>query len=223
MSYLFVIPSIHKPTTVGCLDTLKVPRENVMVVDNTVVNRGVGGSWNLGIDRVLAEDRDWLVICSAAMRFGKEGGLDFVEKLYGYDKSQPHVDGIPLYYTLAVEAANDIGWHLIAFRRNTLEKVGYFDELFYPGYEEDIDMSWRIQKAYGLGPKDFPLFPKVDVDASLLEVAHGIKRGNVQIDLVGQKEKYRRKWGDTSPNEKWERPYNNPLLNWRSVERRPYE
>ena len=185
------------------------PRDRLVAVYNTPrYNRGVAGSWNLGIEEALASEAEWLVLLSAAVRFGPPGGLDFLAALTDPNLEFPH--GIP-----ALEAGDGLGWHLIAFRRDLLLRVGYFDEMFL-AYMEDIDYSRRIQLAYGVDSMApgfvGPLWPKVPVDARLDSVAHGIKRGGVVIDFAGNERIYRAKWGGLSQHEVFDYPYNDPTL-----------
>ena len=44
-------------------------------------------------------------------------------------------------YGLLTEEA----WHCIGFTRKTFDKVGMFDEQFYPGYYEDNDYGYRLK------------------------------------------------------------------------------
>lgn len=199
MSPFIVLPSIVPERTATCLRTLKPDSGKLVVVDNSVDNRGVAASWNLGIDHLLASDEEWLVLLSAGVVFGEAAGQDFFGALAGHK-------GV-----WAVEAGNGLGWHLIAFARYVVERVGRFDENFWPAYYEDNDYSYRIQLAFGIDSRSqpgVPLWPKVDVDAWVPEVAHGIKEAEVTVDFVALEAFYARKWGGVSPNETFTTPFN---------------
>lgn len=188
----------------GCLWHDGKPDVRLVVVWNTPEhNYGVGQSWEVGRRELLRTGADWLWIVSAAVRFGPEGGQDFLNVLE-YARGD----------ALAVEADNGMGFHCIAFRREVLETVGPFDPIWFPAYHEDNDLSWRIQCAYRLGPADYPLWPKVEIDAHLTEVAHGIKHGGVTVDLAGLAELYVRKWGGVSGSERWCHPYDDDALDF---------
>ncbi len=195
------------------------PEVRLVVVYNTPQrNAGVAGSWNIGARAMYGHGHDWLVICSAGVRFGELGGREFVTQLSNLDlllditwpKTRPRV----------IEADGGLGWHLIAFHRSVLNMVGYFDENFWPAYSEDNDYSYRIQLAYGIDSRapDFvgPLWPKVDVDATLDSVAHGILRGGVTVDFMALEDYYTRKWGAPSPDECFRTPFDsgNPVSWW---------
>lgn len=218
-SYLLLIPSVVPSSSTRCLVSFFNPN-NVLIIDNTEINRGVAASWNIGIDKVLEQNRDWLIICSESVTFGPRGGREFIEALDYYKNED------------IIEAGNGLGWHLIAFNARTLRDVGYFDEMFYPAYYEDNDYSHRYQliREVGVGypggrdeyAKDFPgkpLWPKVDVDANLEGTAQGIIKTEIKIDFVDLENKYKQKWGGVSPNEKYSLPYNDPLLTPRYAQR----
>ena len=240
MSVVAVIPSIVPLFTTECLATLspelvdvsQIPhpdpfhqREPVLSIINgkqwtdgkpdfrlvTVWNTsehnlGCAGSWNVGVDEALRIGADWLWIISAGVRFGKAGGTDFLECLQMYG----------LQDVLGLEAGNDLGWHCIAFPRRVLERVGRFDPRFHPAFFEDNDLSYRIQLAYGIDSRspDFrgPLWPKVEIQARLPEVAHGIIRSGVTVDFVALEKLYIAKWGNKSPGETFTHPYNDDTL-----------
>lgn len=176
-------------------------------------NLGVGGSWNRGVAEVLRTGADWLWVLSAGVRFGKQGARDWLRFLNEAGRAFPR--------PWVIEAAGGLGWHCIAFHHDALELVGGFDPIFFPAYFEDNDWSYRYQLATGRDSRDpafqGPLWPKVDIDARLPEVAHGIIRSGVEVDFAHLELLYRKKWGGVSPHEAWTRPYNDPELDWRHV------
>lgn len=187
-----VLPSIYPLWTERCIATMDEGlRTDTLIVDNTEHNRGVAGSWNLGIDCMEQRRSDWLILVSASMRFGAPGGRDFLAELVA-DTDSPAVEALFL------------GWHLIAFRRDTIERVGRFDEVFYPGYYEDIDYSRRAALAFHFAA---PYWRKVEVDASHAGHAHGILLGGVEVQSVKQERRYMRKWGGPKGAETYRHPY----------------
>lgn len=200
MSFVAVLPSIYPPWTQACLDSCRFPREHLLLVDNTTENRGVAASWNLGVETVLREGQDWLVILSAAMRFGDAGGLDFLELL----EANPDA--------WALEAHPHFGWHLIGFHRRTLEGVGYFDENFWPAYWEDNDFSYRFALLRDLIPVTEPFWRKVEVDATLAGYAHGHRLAGVQMDAGNLLAYYVRKWGGAPSEEQFRHPFGDETL-----------
>lgn len=179
--YTVVLPFVYQPYKDECLATSKL--DNVLLVDNTVINLGIMKSHNLGIEKMKADKSDWLIIMSAAIRFGEPGGLDFIAEL---EKRPDHV---------VLEAAEVFGWHLIAFNRKTIEKVGYWDENFTPYGYDDLDYSWRIQLALGLVDAK-PKWIKVKADVKDMGMAHSIHLGKIKTGNERQLRKYYvKKWG----------------------------
>lgn len=197
--------------------------DNLIVVDNTVTNRGVSASWNVGIKEAGKRGADWVIFLSAAVRFGKTGGLDFVDALAN------HADA------WACES-NLIGWHLVAINRRTVEAIGLFDENFYPAYFEDNDYSRRItlwlqergdiqRQCAHCGTTDIsrhhspdcldppsgeqihPQWPVIAVDAEDAGTAHGVQWGQVQDDPGKLLDYYARKWGGPRGSETFSRPF----------------
>ncbi len=188
-----VLPSIYEPWTARCLASMSdVWSRGITIVDNTQTNRGVAASWNVGIDAMEQRGARWLVLISAAIRFGAPGGDDFLDALAA-DVDSPAVE------------ATFMGWHLIAFRAETIERVGRFDEAFWPGYYEDIDYGRRAALAYRLAP---PYWSKVECDVAHAGHGHGILLGGVEIDNAKVERTYRRKWGGPKGSETYRQPYN---------------
>lgn len=195
MKYTVVIPSIYQPYTDKCLSTIKLPKDNILVVDNTVTNKGVAASWNLGIDKMRADDTDWLIIVSAAMRFGEAGCQDMIDQL-------------AITNSLIVECELGHNWHLIAIKREVIENVGKFDENFYPAYWEDTDYSYRVNLAYpGIHGSRWT---KIFVDVVNTGWTHGVTFAKVVVDSAKLQNYLIRKWGGLQHEFKFKIPFNDP-------------
>lgn len=180
MRYTVVLPYIVQHYMQECMATCKL--DNVLLIDNTKDNFGIMKSHNIGIDKMREDNSDWLIVLSAAIRFGKPGGLDFIEQI---EKNKDH---------LALEAAGVFGWHLIAFSRELIEKVGRWDENFTPYGFDDLDFSWRIQLAYEM-EMGRQLWIKVPVDLTDMGMAHSVHLGKVRTVTNDLIDYYRSKWG----------------------------
>lgn len=212
MKYVVVLPFVHRPYMEECRATM-APEflDNVLFVDNTVNNLGIMKSHNLGVDKVIKEDADWLIILSAAVRFGNPGGLDFIQ----------HFIDFPEYNV--IEAADVFGQHLIALSAQTLKRVGRYDENFGPFYGfEDVDYSLRIQKTYNYDAREGAtkiLWDKFSVDASDKKVgmAHSIKLGIIDDPAAPKIEYFKRKHGrhpGDSQLDSYDHPFNDPTKSW---------
>jgi len=196
--YVCILPSIHEPWTEACLETCKI---RVRVIDNTQHNIGSVKSWNLGIDQMIQENAQWLVVLSAAIRFGPAGGLDFIQAL-------------DLPGRLVVEASPVFGWHLIAFHRDLIATVGRFDENFFPYGYDDIDYSYRIQQGYDfeMNKDQWPFWwAKVPIQVEDAGMAHSLKLTNRVVgDMAAPLAYYTQKWGGPKGEERWRRPFGDP-------------
>lgn len=204
-----ILPSVYEAWTDACVASMRGPLlSNLEVFDNVTRNQGVPAAWNHGVRIMRAREAGWLVLVSAAMRFGPAGGDDFVR----------HLDDAPRE-AWAVEAGvqprhptHGFGWHLIAFRASTFDRVGVFDENYWPAYYEDNDFGYRIRLATPEWTQGALLWPKVDVDADLAGYAHGLRLGGVYVNAAGVAGYYRRKWGGPPSCEEWAHPFNDPRL-----------
>jgi len=203
MRYLILIPAVNKEVLNGCLETLDVTvRENVLVVDNTEINIGVGRAWNIGAKKVLKERLDYLVLMSSSMRFN-EGALDLIKYLE-LNKNK---------YGMETQHA----WHLICIGRKTLERIGLFDECFYPAYYEDSDYIRRMELAGIHNPMSATArLPRVDINAGIIGTAQGLKSG-VRVNMLACLDYFKEKWGyepryDTQRNRDllYKYPFNDP-------------
>lgn len=206
---IWVLPSIDKHRGYACWETLHPDVAcRTILIPNYDHNIGVPASWNFGVRRVLQDpDAEWLVLLSEAIRFGTPGGEDFEDQLAG-----AWTDGL-------------FGWHLIGFHRDTLQRVGLFDEMFSPGYFEDTDLLYRMHLAGLPSPRENDLpgaTRNVAVEAADLGTEHSLTSGLVTVNLAAQADKYRTKWGGDQGAERFTRPYDNPGMDWRSVTTREH-
>lgn len=146
MKYAIVIPSGGGDHLNICLDSIDPEiRKNVLIYKNapgieerndvlgyggTGVNDGVSAGWNYGVNYVIDNKLDYVIIVSQHVVF-TDGMRDFIVRL----------SNMPEYGIITPE-----GWHCVALSRKTLELVGEFDTNFYPIYYEDTDYELRLYK-----------------------------------------------------------------------------
>jgi len=201
MNYIIVLPTIYQPYTHAFLKTISAELlPHILIINNTTNNIGVTRSWNQGIDNIHKFDKDWLILCSAAIRFGPPGGRDYINTL------NPYFD--------VIEATNKTstvyGWHLIAFHRRVFDTIGRFDENFL-NYYADIDYSLRYQKAFGELPG--PGWNKTVIKVKDMGMAHGLKLGGAVDNTNDQAINYfTQKWGrhPSSNQPTYNTPFNDP-------------
>jgi hypothetical protein len=205
MTYVACLPFKVKEFRDEFAKTCKL--ENVLEIDNTENNLGIMISHNLGVKKMYETGADWLIIMSAAIRFGESGGLDLVEYL---NKTNYRI----------VEATGVYGWHLIAFHRSVIDVVGEWDVNFTPYGYDDLDYSIRIQKAFANsnpGDNGSHLWTKESFDVSDTIMGHSIKIGGVVSTPSHEKairDYYEAKWGlppgRGSVDDVYDYPFDNP-------------
>lgn len=213
-----VVPFVHKPYYEALKATLELPELSVMFIDNTQENLGVAGSWNRGIKFMEDTGSDWLIIMSAAMRFGHKGGLDMLEQI----ENHPSADIIRFAEKTISEQRFDkrnkadnpsweagaFYWHCTAISSEVVKQVGKFDENFYPIYFEDTDYDLRIKKA-GFAISDI-IAP---IDARSQSIGHAAKLENIKSDSSPAIAYFATKWGrhpSAAELGEYARPFNNP-------------
>lgn len=193
-SYTVVIPYVYKPYLNECLGTLRVDSSKLLLVDNTISNRGVAASWNMGVQKVKDYKLDWLIIVSAAMRFDG-GGLDMIEQIASYPATDvihfasADVKAVQYVRGVSGHAPGVFAWHCTAINRRVIKQVGKFDTNFFPAYLEDTDYSLRIHKSTGDNRMILP------IQARLASTAHGVALGGVITNMDRSIAYFAEKWG----------------------------
>jgi len=103
-------------------------------------NLGVSASWNLLARTAFDRGCDWLFI----------GSNDTVLRPDSLAKTAAMAGREPEVGVWHIHA-----WNFFLIRRTTIERVGQFDENFYPAYKEDQDYSYRCILA-GVERADVP-------------------------------------------------------------------
>jgi hypothetical protein len=166
-------------------------------------NLGIAASWNRGLDYKAR----WTLILSASMRFGK-GLTHFIEEASHW------ANDFGLY--------TNCGFHCVVIGKETVSRVGAFDENIWPAYKEDSDAMRRMKLA-GI---ELPQYR--DPNISFAGDAIAVRSGAVPDQCAEQRCKYYMdKWGGVEHSEKFTHPFGNPdlpLSFWPVLEKpgRPY-
>lgn len=202
MNYLVCMP-IYKMTdrVRKGFDTIDIPKENILVIsfdpacreleDRAEVmitedNLGCSRAWNVALRRGY----DWTFIVSSSMLYpeGFSKVLEVLEKS-GEDE---------VFYT-------QHSFHCSALSPKCVDRVGYFDENFYPAYYEDTDYDYRINLADDHWNKvhNIPAICQVDGAATL---------DGLRPNVEAMKDYYIEKWGAVwdQPIDPYKHPFNNP-------------
>lgn len=204
----------------NCIKTIDSKyRKNLLLIDNTPggfaskygdvrwqhfpENIGISRAWNIGAHEVVDKKLDYLVVMSATMLFEK-GMRDLVAQMEA--NSNPY--GLETQHI----------WHLICIKRRTIERIGYFDENFYPAYYEDSDYIRRMELAgIHVVMSRVQRLPKVEIAAGTQGDAHAMKKSGLKVNMMGCRQYFIDKWGYEPRYESQEvrdymyvYPFNNP-------------
>ena len=133
-------------------------------------NLGVGRSWNKALQRIFSIGSDYALVVNQDVRLRLDTYRLLLEPLGGF------VTGVGVHQT------EDVAWNVrlktgifpklkggpdfscFLIRKDFYEKVGPFDECFFPGYREDNSYHWRA-KCAGLGDQIFSVnVPYLHID-----------------------------------------------------------
>jgi glycosyltransferase involved in cell wall biosynthesis len=139
---VIIIPILNRYDLLeNVLESINYPVDNILIIDNggeyktnrdvTVLNMpenlGMSASWNLGI-KLYPKSNYWL-FASADTVWG-DTALKEIDEYSGPDK---------------LILTND-SYGCFSVGENVIEKVGLFDEYFYPIYFEDNDFHERVAR-----------------------------------------------------------------------------
>lgn len=224
MKWVGVMPYVYRPYSEACTKTMSNDfSKNVLFVDNTKHNEGIMKSHNRGVAYMKHQEADWLIIISAAIRFGKPGGMDFIEQLekhpdhYAIHAASDNVVGGKQQSSRSGGKNAVYGWHLTAFHKTVFDNVGTWDCNFSNYGYDDLDLSVRLQKHYK-GAPGWDTFP---CDVADTTMSHSISLAKKNFQDEPKRLYYQRKWGvepeSNDIDEHYDHPFNDhtkPLDYW---------
>lgn len=200
MDYLVCIP-VYKMTdrVRKCFETLDISRENILVISGDIMckeledrarvivtdeNIGVSRAWNLGI----RENRDWTFLVSSSMVY-PQGFSKVVEVLEQSGEQE-------VFFT-------QHSYHCNAVSKKCIDKIGYFDENFYPAYFEDADLDYRMNLA-GINWKRVYTIP-AECQADGAATLDGLR-----LNFDALQDYFVSKWGGKPGECRFKVPFNDP-------------
>jgi GT2 family glycosyltransferase len=163
---------------VACID---VPAD-VYIIDNSVKNRGVAASWNSIMREGFGRGYEWVFLANNDC-FVAPGTPQKAIDVLG-------TDGVGIWFICSGA--------FFAISRATVERVGWFDERFYPAYYEDCDYYRRCDLA-GVKRENVPGASAEHLNSMAL------KSGAKFPDL---RPYYIEKWGGPPGEERFTVPFN---------------
>lgn len=168
-------------------------------------NRGVARSWNDGILASFTDQREMTLVINDDIEFIADGLDNFITFLQGYARM-----GLGFLHGVEVAGARKgeivkQDYACFAYGWLAFDRVGAFDENFFPAYSEDIDYSTRIRKAQ---------VPSVLDDRALVQHARN-KTTRVSADVraiisaakIANQKYFDIKWGSAVLHDLYDTPF----------------
>ena len=149
---------------------------------------GTAQGYNHGLRAMMGSDAEWALMVRPGTVF-EPGAL---KKATAH--LAQHLRDDPMKFGVGFSAGESASWGAFAMTRRLVQKVGYFDENFYPAGMEAADMANRVRLAgfYGKNLQNVHTTHHSESAAlELLEVEEVAKRAN----SGASSEYYARKWG----------------------------
>lgn len=149
---LFFVIVTYRPDKEILQDLIsKIAMQPVILIDNTINNRGYGGGANKGISEALNKGARWVIILNQDVRVTKRAIKRLIETLETRD---PGVVGAysgsldPKRWTTILPGSRTdyLSGSLIAIHAEVLKKIGGFYEPYFLYYEE-VDLCLRAKNA----------------------------------------------------------------------------
>lgn len=217
---IHVIPVVQPPEAIAATSTWDT--RDLVIIDNTTLglwrdickerswahvtmlrNLGVATSWNLGARWAFQDGADYVSLVSSSVCWNR---------------------GLTAWTKCVEEGADerglltDLAFHASAWHRSVFDRIGWFDENFYPAYMEDIDWLRRLEIAGLHVPPDRAdavgqpanVMPKAMLDeqgSATCENALSLKSGAVTVSFARSERYYVSKWLGTKHEEQTDRPF----------------
>ena len=163
----------------------KIKHPNIIIIESKD-NLGVASSWNLLCD-LIYQEHDYAMILNDDIYFGRKD-WEIDNLLTNFKKD--------FYVTMQ-------DWCAFILPKKTFNKVGKFDEAFYPAYYEDNDYHYRM-KLKGCTYYQIPFLNPFVYKASQTIEKEPSLRDKIEIN----KSLYKKKWGGFPTEETFKKPYN---------------
>lgn len=188
--------------TVASVDSPIVP----YIIPNYIFNRGVAGSWNYGMKTAMADGLRYGIITNDDVVFNTPGAINIlIDNLLDGEAVLASPNQRNQLPPQGVQPGADFFCFAVDMVQ-LVDRVGWFDENFYPAYFEDNDMHWRIK----LAEADCYINTEVIVDhiGSATQSADPANPVVTSKRFEEHREYYKRKWGGGPAEEVFSRPFN---------------
>jgi GT2 family glycosyltransferase len=171
-------------------------------------NVGCGPAMNIGLRAIGEEGLDYIIVLSPAALF-HNSVQDFVDIIEERERKEQN-------YCYLTIGSYQTDLHAFATMKRCVEKVGLYDENFYPVYYDDTDYIYRMKLA---GVAKTVIYDKIRICQGLGMGVGRDKRifAHYWANTGHIQDYYVRKWGGPPASETFETPFNDPnktLKDW---------
>lgn len=207
-SFFIGIPTINRADLLN--DALQkyakdFPSVHIIVLDNGNQNIYVGADnirvFNLGSNQGVAKSWNWLI--NKGFNIGYANALILNDDIYlgkTEDQVEEYINRHPNHGFFVGKGVN---WSSFILRKSTFEKVGGFDENFFPAYFEDNDYCYRMLRAGITRDQDYFLNPQIYRNSMTIA-----KEPKLNLGFEKNKAYFVQKWGGLPSQEKFKTPFN---------------
>jgi GT2 family glycosyltransferase len=232
--YLIDNGSTDYTKEVSQLDIASSAASKVLIVKRNEENKGCGGGWNQGLEYGMAHGFTHFLIVNndvllspltidrlyTRFKVGDKLLVSAVDVSGELPVPQQILDpNHPVSHKDASEAPHP-SFSCFMVSRETVEKVGYFDEAFFPAYFEDNDFHYRIKLAAG-DEAAIATTRAVYYHFGSRTQNEAIAAPIVKGDMFEANRRYFiRKWGGAPGSEQFTHPFNDVTQPFTYAERR---
>ena len=197
------------------------------IVDNWSVNRGVAGGWNEGCRQAMRARCTHILVINddvVLSPWAVDALVDLLDRLPGIAlasgvtvNSEPVPAGdtsgrdsirqVPRPET--EQLADNPNFSCFMVTPGTLERVGWFDEHFFPACFEDNDYLYRVALS--------GLLARATTAAPYLHYSQATMTAERAAGFGVNQDYYRRKWGGFPYGEQYRNPFGDSGRTWRDI------
>jgi len=199
--------SQHPLTVQACSRLAKLPG---VVYYGHGCNRGLSKSWNDGILNAYSSDADVVLVVNDDVSFSP-GDVDQLARK-AFDHRDRYIISCAGFHRRLNRWLPSHGYSCFAVNPVAVEKIGVFDENFFPCYCEDQDYAYRASLA-GLHEENCSGTKIWHGGSDTIYSDPALSRQN-RFTQVRNLEYYIRKWGGVGGQERFTHPFDRPELGY---------
>jgi len=199
--------SRHSPTMEACSRLARLP--SVVYYDHGC-NRGLSRSWNDGILNAYASGADIVLVVNDDVCFSP-GDIDQLARK-ALDHRDRYIISCAGFHRRLNQWLPSHGYSCFVINPIAAERIGSFDENFFPCYCEDQDYAYRAKLA-GLEEENCSSTRIWHGGSNTIYGDPALSRQN-RVTQGKNMEYYRRKWGGPGGQERFTHPFDNPEFNY---------